>query len=298
VKARYAVEDAAARAMAAAVRPLSRRRALALGRALGRRWGHLDARHLAVAEDNLARAFPGWDAGRRRAVALGVYGHFGSVLLDILWLAPRSREEVLRHVVLEGEEHYHAARARGRGTLFVTAHFGNWEIHGVTHSLVHEPIGVVARPLDNPALDARLCAFRARGGNTVIYKRHALGQVMRILRENRGVALLIDQNVREGDGVFVDFFGRKASTTTVAAALALKTGCALVPTQATLGADGRYHLVYEPPVDAAPTGDRDADLVRITQQLTSTIERWVRGTPEQWLWLHRRWKTQPAGSGA
>jgi KDO2-lipid IV(A) lauroyltransferase len=298
VRARFAVEDAAARAVAALVRPLSRRRALALGRALGRGWGRLDARHLAVAEENLGRAFPGWDAARRRAVALGVYEHFGGMLLDILWLAPRSREEILRHVVLEGEEHYRAARDRGRGTLFVTAHFGNWEIHGVTHSLVHEPIGVVARPLDNPALDERLCAFRARGGNTVIYKRHALGQVMRILRENRGVAILIDQNVREGDGVFVDFFGRRASTTTVAAALALKTGCALVPTQAALGPDGTYRLVYEPPLEAAPTGDRDADLVRVTQQLTSVIEGWVRSAPEQWLWLHRRWKTRPPGEAA
>jgi KDO2-lipid IV(A) lauroyltransferase len=298
VKARFAVEDAAARAVAALVRLLPRRGALALGRGLGRAWGALDARHLAVAERNLAHAFPEWDAARRRAVALGVYEHFGRMLLDILWLAPRPREELLRHVVLEGEEHYHAARSRGRGTLFVTAHFGNWEVHGVTHSLVHESIGVVARPLDNPALDARLCAFRARGGNTVIYKRHALGQVLRILRENRGVAILIDQNVREGDGVFVDFLGRKASTTTVAAALALKTGCALVPTQAALGPDGVYRLVYEPPVEVTPTGDRDADLVRITQQLTSVIEAWVRRTPEQWLWLHRRWKTRPPGESA
>ena len=295
MKARFSVESAAARVVSAGVRPLPRARALALGRALGRRWGRLDPRHLAIAADNLGHAFPEWDDTRRRATALAVYEHFGQVLLDILWMAPRSREEILRHVVVEGGEHVEAARARGRGTIFLTAHIGNWEMHGLAHSFLFGPIGVIARPLDNPALDARLCAFRARAGNTVIYKRRALGQVMRLLKENGGVAILIDQNVQEGDGVFVDFFGRKAATTTVAAALALKTGCAIVPSYAGLEPDGRYRLVYERPLVIAPSGRHGDDLVDVTQQLTSTIEAWVRRTPQQWLWLHRRWKTQPKG---
>jgi Kdo2-lipid IVA lauroyltransferase/acyltransferase len=295
---RFALENAAALAVSGLVRPLSRSRALAVGRALGRRWGSLDPRHVAIAESNLAHAFPDWDAARRRAVALGVYEHFGRMLLDILWLAPRSREEVLRHVVVEGGEHVEAAHRAGRGIVFPTAHMGNWEIHGVAHGHLFAPIGVIARPLDNPALDRRLVGFRQSAGNTVIYKQKALGQVMRLLRDNRGVAILIDQNVQEKDGVFVDFFGRKAATTTVAAALALKTGCALLPGHTELMPDGRYRLSYEPPVVVEPTGDHAADLVRITQQLTSIIEGWVRKTPEQWLWLHRRWKTRPAGEMA
>jgi KDO2-lipid IV(A) lauroyltransferase len=295
---RHAVETAAAGIVASLARLLPRSVALAFGRALGRVWGRVDRRHLRIAEDNLAQAFPDWDPARRRTVALGVYGHFGRVLLDILWMARRDREQILRHVDVTGGEHVEAARARGRGALLVTAHAGNWELHGVAHGFLFGAIGVVARPLDNPALDARLCDFRRRPGNTVIYKQRALPQVLRLLRDNRAVAILVDQNVQPGDGVFVDFFGRKAATTTVAAALALKTGCALIPTHTELGDDGRYALAYEAPLELPASGDRTRDLQLITQRLTTAIEGWVRQRPEQWLWLHRRWKTRPPGEGA
>jgi Kdo2-lipid IVA lauroyltransferase/acyltransferase len=108
------------------------------------------------------------------------------------------------------------------------------------------------------------------------------------------VAIVIDQNVQEKDGIFVDFFGRPAATTTVAAALAVKTGCALVPGRATLGADGRYRAVYDPAIEWTPSGDKQADIARITQALTRVIEGWIREHPDQWLWIHRRWKTQPS----
>lgn len=290
---RHALEAAAAGAVGFAAGLLPRAAVLAFGRALGAAWGRMDQRHLRIAEDNLAQAFPDWDARRRRDTALGVYGHFGKVLLDILWMARRDRDEVLRLVDVSGAEHVEAALDAGRGVILVTAHVGNWELHGMAHGWRFGPIGVIARPLDNPALDTRLCDVRRRPGNTVIYKKRALPQVLRLLRENRGVAILIDQNVQAGDGVFVDFFGRPAATTTVAAALAIKTGCALVPTHTELGADGRYALVYEPPVTVPASGDREADVQAITQQLTTAIEGWVRRRPEQWLWLHRRWKTQP-----
>jgi KDO2-lipid IV(A) lauroyltransferase len=293
---RHRAEAATASLVSFAVRALPRRVALAAGRALGAAWGRLDSRHLAIAAGNLARAFPEWEPGRVRATALDVYRHFGRVLLDILWLAPRGRDAILSHVDVIGRENVEAALRAGRGALLVTAHIGNWELHGVAHGFAFGPIGVVARPLDNPALDDRLCAFRQRPGNSVIYKKRALPQVLRLLRENRAVAILIDQNVQPGDGVFVDFFGRKAATTTVAAALALKTGCALVPAHSELGEGGRYRVIYDPPLQWQPSGDRAADLERLTQQLTAAIEAWVRARPAQWLWLHRRWKTQPAGA--
>lgn len=292
---RQAAEAAAAAVVGAFVGLLPRGAALRLGGLLGQAWGRLDRRHLRIAEENLARAFPDWDGRRRRSAALGVYTHFGRTLLDILWMAGRDREEILRLVDVEGAEHVEAARAAGRGALLVTAHIGNWELHGAAHGWLFGPIGVVARPLDNPALDRRLCDFRRRPGNTVVYKRRALPVVLGLLRDNRGVAVLIDQNVQPGEGVFVDFFGRDAATTTVAAALALKTGCALIPTHTELGDDGRYRLVYEPPLALPAAGDRAAVQRRLTQDLTSAIERWVRRRPEQWLWLHRRWKTQPQG---
>jgi lauroyl/myristoyl acyltransferase/tetraacyldisaccharide-1-P 4'-kinase len=290
---RPALEEGAAAAVARLVTPLPRRASLALGRSLGRFLGDLDRRHVAVALDNLAHAFPHWDGPRRLRTARGVYAHFGQVLVDLFWLAGRSREEVLALVEVEGRAHVDSAMAAGRGALLVTAHIGNWELHGLAHGWTFGPIGVVARPLDNPGLDRRLCALRTAGGNTVIYKQHALAQILRTLRRGGGVAILIDQNVQEKDGIFVDFFGRPAATTTVAAALAVKTGCALVPCHTELRADGRYRVVYDPPVAPRPAADRGDEILRLTQELTRVIEGWVREAPGQWLWLHRRWKTQP-----
>jgi KDO2-lipid IV(A) lauroyltransferase len=152
---------------------------------------------------------------------------------------------------------------------------------------------VVARPLDNPALDRRLVSFRASTGNIVIYKQRALSQILKNLHEGRVVGIVVDQNVQAKDGIFVRFFGRPASSTTVAAALALKTGCPIVPARCVLRGDGRYRMVYGPPVEWSSSGRRGEDVARLTQQIASIIEGWVRETPEQWLWLHRRWKTMP-----
>jgi KDO2-lipid IV(A) lauroyltransferase len=164
----------------------------------------------------------------------------------------------------------------------------------VAHAWAYSPVSVVARPLDNPALDRRLCALRAMSGNTVIYKKKALARIIKTLRGGRGVAILIDQNVQEKDGIFVDFFGRKAATTTVAAALAIKTGCPLLPVHTVLEKDGRYRLVYGRPLFWTTSGDRQRDIAELTQRLTTAVEGWVREHPEQWLWMHRRWKTRPS----
>jgi KDO2-lipid IV(A) lauroyltransferase len=290
---RRRLEARAADVVGRLLRHVPRRAALSVGRTVGRLVGDLDRRHVAMAVDNLRHAFPDWDEGRLLRTARGVYAHFGSVLFDILWLHGRSADEIRSLVEVDGREHVERAMARGRGVLLVTAHIGNWELHGVAHGLLFGAIGVVARPLDNRELDRRLCALRTMWGNTVIYKQRALSQILRALRQGRGVAILIDQNVQAGDGIFVDFFGRPAATTTVAAALAAKTGCALLLCRAELLADGRYRLAYEPAVEWTPSGDRVTDIACLTQRLTRSIEGWARDTPEQWLWIHRRWKTRP-----
>lgn len=292
---RHGWEARAAGLVARAVAPLPRRAALAIGRSLGRLLGELDRRHLAIAAGNLRRAFPEWDEGRVLRTARAVYTHFGSVLLDLLWTEGRAPDRLRSLLEVRGREHVERGMAAGRGALLVTAHIGNWELHGVAHGLLFGPIHVVARPLDNPRLDRRLCALRTMAGNTVLYKQRALARILRALREGGAVAILIDQNVQAGDGIFVDFFGRPAATTTVAAALAVKTGCALVPCRTELLPDGRYRIAYEPAVEWSPSGDRQADIACLTQRLTRTIEDWVRETPAQWLWMHRRWKTRPPG---
>ncbi len=290
---RQALEARAAAGVSRVVRASPRAWTLALGRGLGRILGDLDRRHVAIAVDNLRRAFPDWDEGRLLRTVRGVYAHFGQVILDILWMEGRPRDEILGLVEVAGREHVDAAMADGRGAILVTGHIGNWELHGIAHGWTFGPIGVVARPLDNPLLDQRLCAFRTAGGNTVINKFEALREVLRMLREGKGIAILIDQNVQEKDGIFVEFLGQPAATTTVVAALAMKTGCAIVPCHTEVQPDGRYRLVYDPPVRWSPSGDREADIRRLTQILTRHIEGWVLQVPEQWLWLHRRWKTQP-----
>ena len=290
---RFAIEARAAAIVRALVRPLPRRWTLGLGRALGRLLADLDPRHVAIAAENLRQAFPHWDEPRRLRTARAVYAHFGQTLLDILWMAEQPRERLLGLIVEEGRENADGVRAAGRGVVYVTGHFGNWEFYGVAFGWLGEPVGVVARPLDNPALEARLTAVRTRSGNTVISKRRALPDILRLLRQGAGVAILVDQNVQEQDGIFVEFFGRPAATTTVAAALAVKTGCALLPVHCEALPDGRYKFVYGRPLEWTTTGNRQDDIARLTQALTTVIEGWVRERPEQWLWMHRRWKTQP-----
>ena len=276
------------------LRALPRRAALALGRSLGAFWGDLDRRHVAIAAGHLRQAFPDWDESRVLRTARGVYRHFGQVLLDLLWLQGRPRETVLGLVEFTGREHAEAAIAAGKGAIYATGHLGNWEVHALAHSWEWGPVAVVARPLDNPALDARLVAFRRQGGNTVIYKERALVHVLRILRDGGGVAILMDQNVVASDGIFVPFFGRPAATTTVSAALAVKTGAALIPCHVETLPTGRYRVGYEAPLHHAASCNRQDEVERLTREMTARIEAWVRANPEQWLWMHRRWKTQPS----
>lgn len=290
---RFALEAFLASAVSAIVRRLPRRGALALGRRLGLLWGALDGRHLRIAASNLRLAFPEWDEARVQRVARGVYAHFGGMLSDLLWLEDRPIEQLLALADIEDVDVLKAALGEGRGVVCPTAHFGNWEFQGFASAPLIGPFSVIARPLDNPQLDRRLVALRTSTGNAVVYKKKALAQVMRTIRGGGLVAILIDQNVQEGDGVFVPFFGRPACTTTVAAALALKTGCAIVPVRCAIGRDDRYRMSYGPRVEAGGSGRRDEDIVALTARLTAIIEGWVREQPEQWLWLHRRWKTQP-----
>jgi KDO2-lipid IV(A) lauroyltransferase len=290
---RFRVEAGAASVLGVLVRPLPRAGVLAIGRFLGGLYARFDRRHVAVAIDNLRHAFPDWDEARLKRTARGVYRHFGSVILDLLWMQDRTRDEMMRIVAFAGGEHVEAALRPGKGFICATGHLGNWEAHAVGHGFAFATAAVVGRPLDNPALDARLVRLRSSSGNAAISKRRALPDILRFLRANKAVAILMDQNVQEDDGIFVTFFGRPASTTPVAAAIAAKTGCAIVPGHSVLLPDGHYLVTYEPPIFFTSRGDRKADVKHLTQELTLRIEAWVREHPEQWLWIHRRWKTQP-----
>jgi len=290
---RFRLEAWVAGAMSALVRALPRPIVLRIGRILGGLYSRLDERHVRIAVDNLRHAFPDWTEDRLEATARGVYRHFSQVILDLLWMQGRGRAEMMAIVEFVGKEHVEAALARGKGFLCATGHLGNWEAHAVGHGYAFAPSAVVGRPLDNPALEARLVALRESSGNVVISKRRALPDILRALRANKAVAILMDQNVQEEDGIFVTFFGRPAATTNVVAALAAKTGCAVVPGHSVVLPDGRCRVIYEPPIFFEAGASREAAIAELTQALTSRIEGWVREHPDQWLWIHRRWKTQP-----
>jgi KDO2-lipid IV(A) lauroyltransferase len=176
--------------------------------------------------------------------------------------------------------------------LFFTGHFGYWELHALVHGLQLEPIGVLARALDNQHLNRLLEDVRGRTGNFVIYRQGAVRRVIKTLAAGHGVALLIDQHMHSPDAIWVDFFERPAATTSTLAALALRTGAPVVPVFALPIDGGRYRMIYEHPVPAPPTDHPDA-IREFTQRCTDVLEMYVRRRPDLWLWMHRRWRDAP-----
>ncbi len=283
------LEAQVVRAVVGAVRCLPDRAVEACGTAVGRCVWLVDRRHRAVALGNLRAAFPQTADAERRALARRTFEHFGRLLLSVLKFSALGPGAMAARVDIEGAEHVRAAHALGKGVLFVTGHFGCWEIQALAHALQFPPMAVVARRLDDPVLHDWLERLRMRTGNTVIYRQGSVRRVMRALNAGRGVGVLIDQHTLGRDAVSVDFLGRPAATTTAVAALALRTGAPVVPLFALPLGRGRYKLVYEPPVPPPP--DTEPDRIRaLTQRCTDVLETYVRRWPDMWLWMHRRWR--------
>jgi KDO2-lipid IV(A) lauroyltransferase len=261
----------------------------ALGSGLGFLFHTFDRRHRRIALKNLEAAFPRKPDADRQAIIRNVFGHFGRLLFELLKFSGLSRDEVLARVEIEGGERIRDARAKGRGALLFTGHFGYWEINAIAHAAAFAPIGVLARPLDNRRLHDLLERMRGCQGNYVIYRRGALRRVLKALNANDGVAILIDQHIQAPDAVTVNFFDRPAATTLALGVLALRTGAPVVPVFALPNGIGRYRLVYERPVDP-PANDSPEALRDFTQRCTDVLEMQVRRHPELWLWMHRRWR--------
>lgn len=220
----------------------------------------------------------------------GCFASLGRVLAAVAHFPRITRANVDEWIRYEGFEHFEQARARGRGVLFATGHLGNWELSAYAHALMTAPMSFVVRPLDNPLLDALATQYRELSGNRVLGRRDFLRALVEALRRNEAVGILIDQNVTADRGVFIDFFGRKACVDAGFARLAHRTGAAVIPGFALWdAAAGRHTLKFYPPVPM--TGDALAD----TQAVHAVLEQAIREHPEQWLWIHRRWKTRPAG---
>jgi Kdo2-lipid IVA lauroyltransferase/acyltransferase len=286
---KHRLEFAAVRTVVTAVRMLPMRLVLAAGSLLGRAFYLLDGPHRRLAMSNLQRAFPHRSDAECRAIAQGMFSHFGRLLMALLKFSNMDRQRMLACVEFEGEERVISAHSQKKGVLLFTGHFGFWEINALVHALAMQPMAVLARPLDNPLLHDLLETMRCSTGNAVIYRRGAIRRVLRALSDNQAVAILIDQHIQTADAVYVDFFNRPVATTSALAALALRTGAPVVPVFALPRPGGRFRMVYEHPVDPPRADDPDA-VREFTQRCTDVLEMYVRRYPDLWLWMHRRWR--------
>jgi len=295
---RHRLEHALFRFAAGALGRLPRGSAAALGRGAARLFLSLAKSRRRVLLSNLAHAFPEKSKAEIAAVARASVENFGGALMDFLEASRLPREELLSRVVWSGEERLAAARARGKGVLLLTAHFGSWEIGVLAIGLLGEPIAGILRPLDNPFLEAELAGRRTRFGNRPIPKKEALREAVKAMRRNESVAILVDQNVVGSEAVFVPFFGRLAATTPSLALLQLRTGAAVVPFFTWPLSKGRYRIGFEPPILAEefPAEAARSDRVRrATARYTQVTEEAIRKEPAAWLWIHNRWRTRPPG---
>ena len=264
-----------------------------LGRHLGDFAYHISPRHRRLVVRHLEQCFGAEKEPEELvAIARAFYRNLGRNLLEFLHLPHMSEEAINRLVRLEGKEHMMRALEAGKGAILLTAHYGNWELVGAKMVLAGYPLNVIARDQADPMVTHLMMSLRRGRGMKVIPRDHGLRQGIRRLRQNEIVAFLLDQNAGQ-NGVFVEFFGKLASTHGGAAGLALMTGAAVVPSFAIRHPDDTHTCVHFPPMEIVSTGDRDADILANTAAMTRLIEAEIRKRPEQWFWLHRRWKTRP-----
>jgi Kdo2-lipid IVA lauroyltransferase/acyltransferase len=239
---------------------------------------------------NLQLAYPDKSPRERSHIVDGVFASIARLLAAFARFPVLNTRNISKWIRYEGLEHYQEAKARGRGVLFATAHMGNWELSAFAHAFMTEPMNIVVRPLDNAPMDALVERYRQASGNRIISKRDAARGILRALHNNEAVGILIDQNTTPAEGVFVDFFGRKACAGSAFAKIAARTGAAVIPGFAIWSqAERRYVLRFYPPV---PIG---GDALEDTQRIHAVLEAVIREDPDQWLWIHRRWKTRPEG---
>jgi Kdo2-lipid IVA lauroyltransferase/acyltransferase len=278
--------------------PLWLRKGFFIG--LWRLFYYFSPRQQFIALYNLRRAFPDKSMEEIVGITKGAYRNLAIICAEFCDLPRMNRERLNQLLDIEGLENSHRALKKKKGLLILAAHFGNWELMAVAVSVFLAPGVVIYRPLDNPFLDRLVRYIRSATGNILVPKRRSMLQMIRCLGRNGTVGVLIDQNVPWKEGIFVNFFGRPACTTYGFAQMALKTEVPVIPCFIVRKSDGRYRLIIKEEVNLIRTGDWDADVRANTQQFTNIIEDVIRQYPEQWLWLHQRWKNevyQGLGSG-
>lgn len=245
---------------------------------------------------NLQLAFPEFPSKTRGKILRGVYRHLGRQLVEFCRMSRYTTENTRNWLRTEGLGHYLAAKARGKGVLIVTGHLGAWELSSFYHSLMGYPMGMVIRRLDNRRLDAWVNRIRCLHGNRVFHKGDFGRALLASMRAGAPVGILMDTNMTPPQGAFVNFFGIPACTATGLAHVARKTSAAVLPGfMLWEPSESRYVLHFGPEIEMPRTASIAADILEGTQRCTAAIESWIRRYPDQWLWIHRRWKTRPPG---
>lgn len=245
---------------------------------------------------NLHLAFPDWSEEKRKQTIRGMIRQIGWMAGEFSQFPKYTRENIDRVVIMDGFENFDAGRRRGKGVLFLTGHMSAWELSSFAHALYGYPLNFLVRPISNARLDALINAYRCLSGNRPIDKNKSARAILKVLGETGTVGILSDHNTSLDEGVFVDFFGIPACTTSGLARIALRTDAAIIPGFLSWDESRRkYRLRFEPALDLARTGDEEADVRENTQRFTRVIEEFVRAHPDQWLWVHKRWKTRPPG---
>ncbi|HYE15092.1 MAG TPA: lysophospholipid acyltransferase family protein [Pyrinomonadaceae bacterium] len=297
-KAQIFLEYAAARALLSGLGALPRPLAVAAGRGLGRAAYALAGGLRRTGMRNLELAFPEMSERERERILRGSFRSLGRQLGEVSQF-PRVTPERLREVVeydAEDVKLLDVARERGRGVIFLTSHLGAWELLCFAHSVFYSPLSFLVRPVDNPRVEELVEGIRTRFGNRPIDKKAAARTALRLLKEGGTLGVLADLNTQEREGVFVPFFGHLACTTAGVATLALRTDATVIPVCAPWD-ERRRKFVFRggPVVELVRTGDDRRDVEINTARFTEAIERHVRLFPDQWLWIHKRWKTRPPG---
>ncbi len=245
---------------------------------------------------NLRLAFPDWTDAQRRRVIRGMIRQVGWMAGEFSQFPRYTRENIERIVIVDGFENFDAARRRGKGVLFLTGHMSAWELAPFAQALYGHPLHFLVRPIANKRVDALINGYRCRSGNQSIEKNRSARAILRVLGDGGTVGVLADHNTDIEESVFVDFFGVPASTTSGLARIALRTDAAVVPGFLSWDEKRRkYRLRFEPAVELARTANEEADVIENTARFTRVIEDFIRAHPDQWLWVHKRWKTRPSG---
>jgi len=253
---------------------------------------HFSSRHRLITLHNLKCAYPDKDMKGLGKIARGAFRNLGIVAAEFFEIPSLTKENIHNLIEFNGFENYTRAMSQNRGVLFFTAHLGNWELMAASSAMLGHPITVIYRPLDNPVLENLVTYVRACKGNKPLPKERATKQIFRRIKKNEVVGTLLDQNMAWQEGVFVDFFGKPACTTDGLASLALYTGAPVIPAFMVRMENGKYRFIIGEEVTIINTGNPERDILTNTQNFTIIIEDFIRGYPDQWLWLHQRWKTK------